>query len=214
MLTRIVALALLAAPISASLPDLGYPGWKCDDSVYKKSKNVPTSAHSVRFSDIKVIGALGDSLTAANGAGAAKGDPLAVILQYRGLAFQCGGDSTLDEHVTVANVLKKFNPNIIGYSTGIGSANVWEVAKLNQAIPGAEAIDIITQARSLVHIIQAHKEIDVKNDWKLINIFIGANDMCAYCEQEENGPHSKELWKKNVITAVQILKDNLPRYRV
>lgn len=36
---------------------------------------------------------------AANGAGAE--DPLAVVLQYRGLAFQAGGDKTLDEHATI-----------------------------------------------------------------------------------------------------------------
>lgn len=119
-------------------------------------------------------------MTAANGAGAPKGDPLAVILQYRGLAFQCGGDSSLDEHVTVASenftlnleqtsafaimqlladVMKKFSPNIMGYSTGIGSANVWEVSKLNQAVPGAQAADIITQARALVQIMQNHRDV-------------------------------------------------------
>ncbi|EGT48023.1 hypothetical protein CAEBREN_32628 [Caenorhabditis brenneri] len=195
----------------ASQPDLGYPGWQCDASLYQKSKKVPTSAHAVRFPDIKVIGALGDSLTAANGAGAPKGDPLAVILQYRGLAFQCGGDSTLDEHVTVANVLKKFSPNLMGYSTGIGSSNVWEISKLNQAVPGAQAADIVTQARALVHVMHSHSEIDIKNDWKLINVFIGANDMCRYCEEKENGIHSKANWKQNVTTAIQILKDNLPR---
>ncbi|KAF1769548.1 hypothetical protein GCK72_001365 [Caenorhabditis remanei] len=206
-----VFLVLIVGTALSALPDLGYPGWQCDASLYQKSKKVPTSAHSVRFADIKVIGALGDSLTAANGAGAPKGDPLAVILQYRGLAFQCGGDNTLDEHVTVANVLKKFSPNLMGYSTGIGSANVWEVSKLNQAVPGAEASDIITQARALVQIIQSHKEIDYKNDWKLVNVFIGANDMCAYCNDGENGGHSKANWKQNVITAIQILKNNLPR---
>lgn len=60
--------------------------------------------------------------------------------------------------------MKKFNPNIIGYSTGIGSANVWEVSKLNQAVPGAEAVDIITQARALVQIIQNHKEVNIEQD--------------------------------------------------
>ena len=126
-------------------------------------------------------------MTAANGAGAPKGDPLAVILQYRGLAFQCGGDNTLDEHVTVASktnpvlypflfiissdVLKKFSPNLMGYSTGIGSANVWEVSKLNQAVPGAEASDIITQARALVQIIQSHKEVNwVIVVWTTVNL--------------------------------------------
>ncbi|CAB3407046.1 unnamed protein product [Caenorhabditis bovis] len=202
---------LLVVLCSAALRDLGYPNWSCDPSLYEKSKKVPTSAHAVRFSDIKLIGALGDSLTAANGAGAPKGDPLAVILQYRGLAFQIGGEVDLDEHVTIASIMKKFSPNIFGYSSGIGSANVWEVSKLNQAVPGAEAHDIIGQARSLVTAMHNHPSIDIKNDWKLINIFIGANDMCAYCTDRENGAHSKAQYKASLIQAIQILKDNLPR---
>ncbi|CAI5439849.1 unnamed protein product [Caenorhabditis angaria] len=186
---------------SGSLQDLGYPGWTCDASLYQKSAKVPTSAHAVKFSDIKIIGALGDSLTAANGAGAPKGDPLAVILQYR----------VWMNMLRLLMCSKNSTQTFFGYSTGIGSSNVWEVSKLNQAVPGAEAIDIITQARALVHLVQSHKDIDNANDWKLINIFIGANDMCAYCSQGEAGPHSKQAYKNNIIQAVQILKDNLPR---
>ena len=118
---------------------------------------------------------------AANGAGAQHGDPVAVILQYRGLAFQIGGDKSLDQHVTVTSILKQFNPKLVGYSTGIGSSNVWEISQFNQAVPGAETIDMPTQARRLVNLMQTHSEVDIKKDWKLVNIFIGANDMCAYC---------------------------------
>ncbi|CAP23709.2 Protein CBG02892 [Caenorhabditis briggsae] len=210
----LVSTVLFLCSVAYGLKDLGAPNWSCDASVMAKSKKVPTSAHSVRFADIKVIGALGDSLTAANGAGAPPGDPLAVILQYRGLAFQIGGDKSLDEHITVANVLRKFNPNLVGASKGIGSENVWEVAHLNMGVSGAESKDIIGQARTLVSTMHSHSEINVKEDWKLVNIFIGANDICVYCEDpffNSTAPHGKTTFENNIITAVKILQDNLPR---
>ncbi|CAI4223686.1 unnamed protein product [Auanema sp. JU1783] len=195
----------------ASLKDLGYPNWQCDSNVMRKSAKVPKNVNSVRYGDIKVIGALGDSLTAANGAGASKGDAVAVILQYRGLAFQIGGDKSLDEHVTITNVLRKFNPNLVGYSKGIGSANVWEVSELNQAIPGAETKDLVGQARILVQLMKKHSEINVQEDWKLVNIFIGANDMCAYCGTNGTGAYDPKVFKQNIIDAVKVLQDSLPR---
>ncbi|CAJ0609708.1 unnamed protein product [Cylicocyclus nassatus] len=138
------------------LDDLGAPNYHCDATLMKPSKKIPTNVNSVRPADIKVVMALGDSLTAANGAGAE--DPLAVVLQYRGLAFQAGGDKTLDEHVTIPNVLKAYNPKLFGYSNGIGSPNVWEIARLNVAMPGAEAHDLPGQAQQLVGLLQAHPE--------------------------------------------------------
>ncbi|GMS93165.1 hypothetical protein PENTCL1PPCAC_15340, partial [Pristionchus entomophagus] len=71
--------------------------------IFFRSKTKPTSVHSLRYADIKIIGALGDSLTAANGAGAPPHDILGVGIQYRGLAWGIGGDKSLDEHVTLTS---------------------------------------------------------------------------------------------------------------
>ncbi|KAK6012032.1 hypothetical protein OSTOST_22826, partial [Ostertagia ostertagi] len=151
-------LGLASPALHAVLPGhLEYPNlfmFTCSDE--KKSDGVPKNVNSVRPADIKVVMALGDSLTAANGAGAE--DPVAVILQYRGLAFQAGGDGTLEQHVTIPNILKKYNPNLFGYSVGIGSPNVWEVAHLNVAMPGAIAADLPGQARTLVSLLHTHSE--------------------------------------------------------
>ncbi|EPB71748.1 GDSL-like protein [Ancylostoma ceylanicum] len=122
----------------------------------RPSKTVPTNVNSVRPADIKLVMALGDSLTAANGAGAE--DAVAVFLQYRGLAFQAGGDGTLDNHITIPNILKKYNPKLFGYSVGIGSPNVWEISYLNVAVPGAIAADLPGQARTLVSLLHNHPE--------------------------------------------------------
>ncbi|CAB3410477.1 unnamed protein product [Caenorhabditis bovis] len=201
------SLALLVSCTFSTLPDYGISNYSCPEELMKKSKHVPKNVNSVRPADIKVVMALGDSLTAANGAGAE--DPLAVILQYRGLAFQAGGDKGLENHVTIPNILKKYNPNLFGYSNGIGSPNVWEVAKLNVAMPGANAKDLPGQARTLVSLLHEHKEsVDFNNDWKLLNIFIGGNDICGFCRHEDYNPYN---CGQKIKEAVQIIYDNVPR---
>uniref|UniRef100_A0A8L8K656 Lipase_GDSL domain-containing protein n=1 Tax=Heligmosomoides polygyrus TaxID=6339 RepID=A0A8L8K656_HELPZ len=189
------------------LDDLGVPNYSCDADLMKASKKIPTNVNSVRPADIKVVMALGDSLTAANGAGAE--DPLGVVLQYRGLAFQAGGDKTLDEHATIPNILRKYNPKLFGYSNGIGSPNVWEVARLNVAMPGAEAHHLPGQAQQLIGLLQEHTEVlNMKEDWKLLNIFIGGNDMCGYCHNDNDAPAKCVQY---IQDAIQIIYDHVPR---
>ncbi|GMR37235.1 hypothetical protein PMAYCL1PPCAC_07430, partial [Pristionchus mayeri] len=204
-----LALALFVFVSSEDEKDYGIPNWNCDAEVMKKSKTKPKSVHSLRFADIDIIAALGDSLTAANGAGAPENDPVAVLIQYRGLAFGIGGDKSLDEHVTLTNILRKFNPDLFGYSTGTGSANVWKTSKLNAAVPGAESRDLIGQANDLVRRMKEHPEIDMENQWKLVHIFIGGNDMCDWCDYPD--VVSADHFRDNIGQAVQILKDNLPK---
>ena len=73
-------------------------------------------------------------------------------------------------------------------------------------------------------------QINVKEDWKLVNIFIGANDICVFCtdhyinstvdtffiksikKKPIQAPHGNVTFMNNIIKAVQILKDNLPRH--
>jgi lysophospholipase L1-like esterase len=207
--SRIALCVLLSCIAVSALVDLGAPGYTCPAETMAPSQTVPTSAHKVRPADIKIIAALGDSLTAGNGAGAT--NPLGVLLQYRGLTFAVGGDSNLDTHVTVANVLKKYNPSLFGYSRGIGDVNVWNVAQLNAGVPGAQSSDLPAQARDLVHKMQIHPEINMQEDWKLINIFIGGNDICAYCHDNGNAQHSPQHFADNIVNAIRILQDNLPR---
>jgi len=189
------------------LPNYGVSNYSCPGTTMRRSKVVPTSAHSVRPADIKIVASMGDSLTAGNGAGAE--DPLAIVLQYRGLTFQGGGEKTLEEQVTIPNVLKKYNPNLFGYAVGTSSPNVWELARLNIAMPGGNVRDMPGQARQLVSLMQTHPEsVDFENDWKLVNIFIGGNDVCGYCH---HGGPSGEEFGNYLKQAIQILYDNIPR---
>ncbi len=78
------------------------------------SATVPTSVHQLRPGDIKVVGAMGDSITAALGAGART--ILGLIFEYRGRSWSIGGQSKLERVVTMPNILKKFNADLKGFS--------------------------------------------------------------------------------------------------
>ncbi|MEQ2283350.1 hypothetical protein AMECASPLE_010326 [Ameca splendens] len=172
------------------------------------SPTTPSSVHKVRPGDIKVVAALGDSLTAANGVGAKEDNLLLVTYQYRGLSWSIGGDENITTVTTLPNILKEFNPSVTGFSTGIGN-NDSPGAFLNQAVPGAQSVDMVQQVRTLVAKMTNDSRIDFNNDWKVITMFIGGNDICAYCTD------SVIFSARNVVLrireALDILHREVPR---
>lgn len=76
---------------------------------------------AVLSGDIKVIAAMGDSLTAANGATSTKF--LDLTMENRGLSWCIGGQWDWRNATTLANILKVYNPKVYlslvvgGYST-------------------------------------------------------------------------------------------------
>ncbi|VDO18518.1 unnamed protein product [Heligmosomoides polygyrus] len=169
-----VIFAVCAWQCHAVLPTIG-SNYTCEDSLMRKSLTIPTSVNSVRPADIKLVMALGDSLTA-------------------------GGDGSVETHITIPNILKKYNPQLFGQSYGIGSPNVWEISYLNVAVPGAIAADLAGQARTL--------SFNFKEDWKLLNIFIGGNDMCSFCHDQKLQPAE---CVQHIEEAIQVIFDNVPR---
>lgn len=120
-----------------------------------------------------------------------------------------GGQGTWREYLTLPNILKEYNPNLKGYSTGTGeflSTN----AQLNVAFPVAADADALRQAKILVKKMMANKNIDVRNDWKMITLFFGANDICsAQCYDSEKASATSHVRK--LVLALDYLQQNLPR---
>ncbi|XP_071996055.1 phospholipase B1, membrane-associated [Engystomops pustulosus] len=177
----------------------------------KPSDTVPTSVHRLRPADFKVIAALGDSITAGNGAGAFILDVLDVVTEYRGLSWSIGGDEDLSNVTTVANILRMFNPNIQGYSLRRGSHHLAH-SRLNRAVPGAKADDMLDQAVLLVDKMkQMHtlRQINYTEDWKLLTIFIGGNDLCGICKNPVY--HSPEQFVYRIKQALDYLQEQVPR---
>lgn len=176
----------------------------CDEMAPSSTR--PTSVHRLRPGDINVIGALGDSITAANGAGACFLPEVAYM--YRGQCFSTGGDGSFEDNPTLANILRKYNPGLKGYSL---ETNWWTSpqAGMNVGIPGAVADDMPEQAHAIINAMKDDPNIDFENDWKLVTIFIGGNDLCGWCRRREQ--RTAELYTKWIQDALQILHDGLPR---
>lgn len=78
----------------------------------------PQSVHRLRPGDIDVIGAIGDSLTAGNGALATNLNQL--LIENKGVSWSIGGQATWHKFLTLPNILKVFNPELYGYSLSDG----------------------------------------------------------------------------------------------
>lgn len=171
------------------------------------SPTVPTSVHALRPADIRVIGAMGDSLTAANGAKA--WTIIGLLVEDRGVSWSIGGDDNLDKTVTLPNIMRKFNSNLYGFSKGSGNQNSAS-AVFNVAKPGAVSADMPGQARMLVDRMSKTLGNDrFMNDWKLVTFFIGGNDLCNYCENTNQ--YSSAAYIKNIKDALDILHSQMPR---
>ncbi|XP_069370810.1 phospholipase B1, membrane-associated-like [Paralichthys olivaceus] len=178
----------------------------CDD--FSPSASVPTSVHELRPADIKVVAAVGDSLTAGNGIAAKPNNILDVLRQYRGLSWSIGGDDNLTSVTTLPNILKYYNHNLTGYSVNMGKEQTPQ-AFLNQAVAGAKSKDIPSQVRTLVARMKSDSRINFKSDWKVITLFIGGNDICDHCYNSLL--YSPENYILNIRESLDYLKKQVPR---
>uniref|UniRef100_A0A8B9DEH9 Phospholipase B1, membrane-associated n=1 Tax=Anser cygnoides TaxID=8845 RepID=A0A8B9DEH9_ANSCY len=158
---------------------------------------LPLSVHELQPADIKVIGALGDSLTVSTAMVAELN-----LLRDSVLSLcSIGGDETLETRTTLPNILKKFSPNIFGFSTGSSK----ETAGFNAAQKGATARNMSAQARELVELMRSSSKINFKEDWKLITVLVGGNDLCQYCFDKET--YSVHNYVKHLQDALDVFYD-------
>nr|XP_023680577.1 phospholipase B1, membrane-associated-like [Paramormyrops kingsleyae] len=182
--------------------------WGSDLSCAERnpSNTVPVSAHKLRPADIKVVAALGDSITA--GSGAKSKNILQMRNEYRGVSWSIGGDKSLDMVTTLPNILRQFNPTLLGFSKGQGSKQ----KGFNMAVSGAKAHQIPAQVQTLIQGMKGSKDVDFENDWKLVTLFIGGNDLCQYCM--DRGNLSPQNYSHHLMQSLDLLYQEVPRVMV
>ncbi|GFO11153.1 phospholipase b1, membrane-associated [Plakobranchus ocellatus] len=164
------------------------------------STEVPTSVHKLRPADVKVIGAVGDSLTA--GRGAALG-VVGLLIDFYELSWSIGGVGSFKDMVTLPNIIREYNPDVIG-----ASVSPYE-SVLNEAVSGAKSDGLLNQTITLVNEIKADSRIDFESDWKVVTVFIGGNDLCAICYDYDY--YNPDNYIKRVQEGLDYLLENLPR---
>lgn len=182
----------------------------CDLSL-GRSKEVPESVHKLRPGDIQAIGAIGDSLTTASGALSSRLGHM--FTENRGLAWSIGGQWDWRNATTVPNILKVFNPNLVGYSLN-DSLTYSAGTEFNTAEIGAISLDLPDLAKVLVERFKKDPRVNFENDWKLVTISIGANDICSGVCTLKDPNKMPKIHKKYLLKALRYLKENLPRVLV
>ncbi len=180
----------------------------CDPTLAKSSER-PAYVHTLRPGDIQVVAAMGDSITTACGAQAKT--ILGMLIEFRGRSWSIGGQEELVKIVALPNILKTFNPKLFGFSKLADDSLVLSKGTgLNVAVSGSFSDSMLLQAKHLVlNMKQASAHINFEEDWKLVTLFIGGNDLCLMCQKPDY--FSPENYVNNLREALDYLHANLPR---
>eukprot|EP01010_Urceolus_cornutus_P003990 NODE_595_length_1513_cov_219.877732_g444_i0.p1 GENE.NODE_595_length_1513_cov_219.877732_g444_i0~~NODE_595_length_1513_cov_219.877732_g444_i0.p1 ORF type:complete len:441 (+),score=108.56 NODE_595_length_1513_cov_219.877732_g444_i0:54-1325(+) len=201
----------------------GAGAWNCQ--LYRSS-TPPTSAHNLKPGDIDLVGVLGDSLSAAFGAKSTNLFFITSWKEYRGISFTGGGDGDVGSVITLPNVLKRANPALKGFSTGTtildkGPEDV-SATKLNQARSGGVADDLPPKtlfgfrgevANWTTVGNQLYGANNFKNQWKLLTIMIGDNNLCwtCGCSKCNKTRHLADAFEAELTETLDYIKANAPK---
>ncbi|EYC21591.1 hypothetical protein Y032_0019g3915 [Ancylostoma ceylanicum] len=177
----------------------------CKTDVMKPSGFTPADVNHVRPADIKMLAAMGDSYMIGTLSRNKEDDMVNV---FPGNSFVTGADEPLRKHITLANILKQFNPSLIGVSYGSG----YHKTNFNVAVCRNQSVDLVWQAKELIRRINS-KETGLLGKWKLIFMFVGTYDLGRLnCRDPiTKKPIGRSTFKQNLIEALLILQRNLPR---
>ncbi|CAF2911583.1 unnamed protein product [Rotaria sp. Silwood2] len=176
--------------------------------------SIPTSVHTLRPSDIKCIAAMGDSLTTGIAAHAIT--PIGLLTENRGISWSIGGDYTYSTICSLPNILREYNGNLAGFSTKVSviSSNSQNVANngLNVAKSWDSSSQMLYQAELLMDRLKNQNLCDWNNDWKVITLFVGSNDLCSFCEDSNLTKYTPEQYVNYIRdTLDKLYNASIPR---
>ena len=129
------------------------------------------------------------------------------ILEWRGWVYSIGGHK---DALTVANYLRFYNPDLQGSPTW-WSYPMTKGMDLNAAVSMAKVQALPEQVVYLKQqlLTKYADTISFENDWKLLTIFIGANNICVCCNNETSGQPA--FFEKQLRLVLQEVTDTIPK---
>jgi len=178
--------------------------------------HTPADINDLRPNNIKVVMALGDSITAAFGVMGNAGE----MHEFRGKSWSIGGD---EGAITIPNFISTFVPDLVGAAKGQHLLEYCAgpfcpdfqyhpvVDVFNAAQSGGMIMNLPTHEMDyLLKQVALNPNVDIKNDWKLLTILIGANDICSCCDGNLSytGP---DAFEKYLTATLERVRSTLPR---
>ncbi|KAL7888604.1 hypothetical protein AOLI_G00035780 [Acnodon oligacanthus] len=125
-----------------------------------------------------------------------------------GSDFSCR-DTAPSNSVPTSDILRKFNPSVQGFSTGQG---LFAKKGFNMAVSRAKVSDLSAQVSTLIEALKSSQNVNYESDWKLITLFIGGNDLCHYCLDQNN--LSPQNYSHHLMDGLDMLYREVPRVLV
>nr|XP_020517084.1 phospholipase B1, membrane-associated-like [Labrus bergylta] len=185
-----------------------HPPFTCSDM--SPSPTVPTSVEFVKAADVKVIAALGDSLTTAIGANGST--ILSIPFEFRQVSWSIGGYGTYQNVITLANIFKLFNPKLLGPSpvmTFHGRPTTVNETGFNFAVTGHNTLNVSDQIRHMIDTFKSYPGLNFQEDWKVVTMLIGMNDICDYCKDKTL--FSPDNFIHSMTEALDMMMNEIPR---
>lgn len=120
-----------------------------------------------------------------------------------------GGDKNVHSVVTMPNILRFHVSDLEGHSSGTGGKGS-DNARLNFAHPGSTSKDLHGQALELVDALRQDPTVDFNNDWKVITVFIGGNDICNYFDGKKD-INTPDKYIEGIRKAIDVFHASVPR---
>ncbi|KAI7890342.1 uncharacterized protein EV154DRAFT_511813 [Mucor mucedo] len=135
--------------------------------------------------------------------------PFSTILEYRGKVFSVGGD---EGEYTIPNFLARYGQDISkGAPTGI-TLPLSRGKQLNNAVSGAKTQELNAEVSRLIRMLNSEKYKAYKDEWKLITVFIGANNVCVLCEPPVTtlpGLADADIFEENVRQVLERIRTDV-----
>ncbi|KAL2098467.1 hypothetical protein ACEWY4_004947 [Coilia grayii] len=195
-------------PESTRVGEFRNAPFQCPDM--SPSPSVPTSVERVKAADIKVIAALGDSLT--SGVALNASSILEIPIEYRHLSWSIGGHGSYQDVITLANIVRLFNPDVLGpapANTVAGKPTTLQQTGFNLAISGANTQNFTELTRKMINTFKNYSGLNFTEDWKLLTVLIGLNDICDYCKNKTL--FSVDNFINHINESLQMMMDEVPR---
>jgi len=157
-------------------------------------RTIPTKIDDLHPQDIRIVAAVGDSVsTGCN----SLSNTWLNMKDYQGISWSMGADAGV---TTMPNLLGEY-ADLLGTATGTGDSH----KGFNFAQNGAIVQDTPTQAKDLVATLKTHGTLDFNNDWKVVTVLIGGNNLCDVCIDGKENDNNAQAYEKHLTDTLDIL---------
>lgn len=200
---RVVFMMVLVGVAASADPPFVPPPFNCS---VPADVPPPTSVLNLHPSHVDVVMALGDSISAGF---AMRGVFPADLLEYRGDVFSIGGDA---KAYSLYNFIKTYNPDVVGGAVGT-TIPLTKGKYLDAAVSGAKISQVPPQIDYLVATMHdKYSHVDFDNSWKLLTLFIGANDACPACTHQGGNITAQAIaYEENMRNVLTEIRAKIPR---